>query len=820
VRFALAIAAAVSWAPAVTLADPAAQLTGYETEIRNLSENLPTAQQLAAPDLGTNRLVDAEVSFGLGDYNAAATALFDFVNKPGPDAEAATYYLAESLYAKGDRGAALIYFTQLGNAATMNSRYYQPALGRLVELAIDSPGGDDAGATPWLSKLDAIPPGLRMPLVPYIRGKYAYSQGKYDEALAYFQDVPKSSDFDLQSQFFVGTIQINKQDLPRAIQTYTDLTERVPRTASDRRVMELAQLALGRLYYERDQFGKSIDSYLMVDRHSDLFPDALYEVSWVYVKNKQYDKALRALELLSRSEPDSARTPTIRILEGNLRIRKAQMIRSAQVEGTGAAADDPAIEYDKANQVFSETHDMYFPGYVALSHIIVDKADPSRYMAQLAGRSQRAFQIAAPLPDEAAVLIREEPGVQRLIGVDGDLADVRRNLMETRETIDELGAVVAKHDTFDAYPSLAMRRHRIATIQDALAKLRDDLADQQLQLVNPSGDLSRLTATRKQLSEQYRAQPPVDKTHTDNIVQASKSFDGIEKTADEVDAALDTAGAMAVALRVYPNIPDSLSSQSQSGLADAAKESKEIDDELADVRRELRLGRDLSQVEDDTAATRDARAKLTAAQDAEHRVLAGFASASRDPKKSQELAALGDRASRIASQLDQLDQQINGIADQGMQLTKAALDTERGNLAALEKELADDSAEEDSGANDVLGAGFADARLRLYEIDIRTDVGNVDVAWSQKEDTDDDVKRLTLARSRELKQLKDEFRDILEEAAPKPVEKHNKVDLPPPPTDANSNERVAPGNGTGATNPAVKPDQPKPTPDKKPGGSR
>src|SRR4029077_18079344 len=130
-----------------------------------------------------------------------------------------------------------------------------------------------------------------------------------------------------------------------------------PRTANDRRMIELSQLALGRLYYERDQASKSIASYLLCDRHSHRFPDALYEVAWVYVKSKQYDKALRALELLAQSDPQSTKTPTVRILEGNLRIRKAQMIRGAQILGTIDAKeqDDPATEYDRAVQVFTET---------------------------------------------------------------------------------------------------------------------------------------------------------------------------------------------------------------------------------------------------------------------------------------------------------------------------------------------------------------------------------------------------------------------------------------------------------------------------------
>ena len=62
----------------------------------------------------------------------------------------------------------------------------------------------------------------------------------------------------------------------------------------------------------------------------------------------------------------------------------------------------------------------------------------------------------------------------------------------------------------------------------------------------------------------------------------------------------------------------------------------------------------------------------------------------------------------------------------------------------------------------MLGASFKDVKAKFYDVIIRTDVGNVDVSWSQKEDADDDVKRLNLSRQRELKQLKDEFKDILD----------------------------------------------------------
>jgi TolA-binding protein len=330
--------------PAFADGDIGGKLSSYEQEARNLGTDLPKPNEVTSSQ-GQRRLVDAQVSFSLGDYDQAALILFDLVGKTsGPDKETATYYLGESLFQKGDKGAAHQYFTEI--AGNSMSRFYQQALVRLVEISIamnDAPGGADA-----LAKLQSLSGASAA--VPYAKGKFAFYQDKYDDAIAAFNEVPKGSEWELQALYYSAATQVAKKDLAKATDAFTDLINRKPKTSADRRVIELGQLALGRLFYEREQPSKSIDTYLQVDRHSDLFPDALYETAWVYVKSKQYDKALRALELLEQSDPQSQKTPTTRILEGNLRIRKAQAIRLAQVNGTVATGDtsDPGTEYDKA----------------------------------------------------------------------------------------------------------------------------------------------------------------------------------------------------------------------------------------------------------------------------------------------------------------------------------------------------------------------------------------------------------------------------------------------------------------------------------------
>ena len=205
---------------------------------------------------------------------------------------------------------------------------------------------------------------------------------------------------------------------------------------------------------------------------------------------------------------------------------------------------------------------------------------------------------------------------------------------------------------------------------------------------------------------------------------------------------------------------------------------------------------------------------MRAAQDAEHRALAGIAATSRNRERSQQLVAIGDRAGRLAEQLASTLRQIDGVVDQGLQEIRGTIRQERATLAAYKTELAGHEAESRSIGATVLAARFKDVKAKFYDIVIRTDVGNVDVSWSQKEDTDDDLKRLNLSRQRELKQLRDEFKDILDAATPNPSSPAKKPAAPAPepapfgsPDKATPGQRIAPVERAGApAAPTVRPD--------------
>jgi tetratricopeptide (TPR) repeat protein len=801
-------AALLVLAPAVANADDiASKLTSYEAEAHGLSAELPNPNELGAPS--HKRLIDAEISYSLGDYDAAALVLLDLTSKQqalGSDLEPATYYLAESLYQKGDLGAARGYFEQLVVSGNAFAKYYQASLERIVEIGIKN---KDADVSDFVSRLAGLSGSVRQPSVPYVLGKYSYAQNKYDEAIALFNEVPKGSDYELQALYFSGTTQVAKKDLAKASDIFADLIARKPRTATDRRVIELGELALGRLHYEREEASKSIDAYLLVDRHSDLFPDALYEVAWVYVKGKQYDKALRALELLEQSDPTSTKTPTTRILEGNLRIRKAQMVRQAQVNGTISTGDvsDPATEYDKAAKIFTETHDVYMPSYQALSQMVDGNLDPASFIAQIAGRQQHVFQLAAPIPEAAAQWLRDEPAVQRFVGVETDLGDVQSDIQETENTIQQLEGVIAAKDHAGLYPAIAGKRARIDAIQQDLVRLRSAIHDK-AGVASPE---------RKAMESQYFALGNPEQAFTERVAIAREGFDKIDNDATDIDATIGSAQAMAVAVRKYANdvLPSDRRTSVQSQLDDAAKEAQAIEDELAAVHREIDLGKDLASIGDDgIAQARALRKQVTAAQDNEARSMG-----------TNELA---QRAMRLADSLDQMDAKMAQTVEQSLEQAKATLADAEKQLAAYKSELAGYDTEAKTDGAGVLAASFKNVKAKFYDVIVRTDVGNVDVAWSQTQDNDDDLKRLNLTRSRELKQLKDEFKDVLDEGTQKPSAPKKQSELPPAtegpngsPDKGAGDQRVSPGSGATQTGTqTVKPDEQKKGGAVKKGGSK
>ena len=775
--FAAALASVPTAARADVLDDIGRKLGSWDGEAQTLGRGLAKPPSPSAPqERYQRRLIDAQVAFSVGRYEEAALMLYDVVaaGKRGRDYDTALYYLAESLFQKGDKVAARTYYTQLVADVGSSSRFYQQSLERLIELSLVL--RDPTGVDGWLQLLDGVPADKRRASVPYVRGKYAYSLDQFDEALRWFAEVPKTSEYSFQAQYFTAVVHVAQKDLGKATQVFTDILARQPKTNDDRRVIELSQLALGRLYYEREQPSKAIDSYLLIDRKSDLFDEALYEVAWVYVKGKQFDKALRALELLALTDPTSSKLPTVRILEGNLRIRKAQTVKQQQVMGM-IQKERPEDEYAKAETVFVDTHDTYAPAHDELNKIIAANADPQQFLAQITGRTSKTFEVNATMPDLAASWIREEPDVQRVVAIETDLGDIQSNIADAEETIARLEATLSSPARVNIYPTLAAKRNRAGELLQNVSLSRRQLADEENKLAarfaqgNEGAELERLKAQRQEIVARAQAGAPTGGDLGDQLKHARGEVDALDQQTSEVQVAVETTQATVVAIKKFladssPPPPKQQKQVYEKTVSELEPEIESMQAELDEIRRELTLARDQAGTD---AAERDKqlRAELAGVLEAEHAAAAKVLArqTGKDVQRAEKIVELMATADRVASRLDEAISAIDAVVDSALVDVKGTVEKERAELGAYRREFLTAEAESRALGGTVLGESFREVKSKFYDVLIRTDVGVVDVSWSQKEDTDEDLRRMTLDKQREVKQLRDEFTDLIEEGS-------------------------------------------------------
>jgi tetratricopeptide (TPR) repeat protein len=760
--------------------DVGRRLSAHEEEAMRLSSGVrrPPRRAQRSRGVADRRLIDAQVAFGMGDYDDAAVMLYDYVEKNpnSPSYDSALYYLGEALFLKRDYVAARTYFAQLVEQRGPSSRYYQQALERLLELTLELNDGSDVAA--WLKALDNIPEGKLRPSVPYVRGKYAYFQDDFDTALRYFNKIGKNSAYWFQSRYFVGTTHIAKGQLGKAARAFEELTEVRARNKDERRVVELAQMALGRIHYERDQPSKAIDRYLMVSRRSDLFDEALYEVAWVYVKNKDFDKALRALELLALTDPSSSKLPYVNILEGNLRIRRARNIND--MEATRPTAGNSEEEYSKALEVFEKTRDLYADSHEQLTRIKAEQTDPRAFLDQITGRASDAFQVKSTLPPVAAAWLRQEPEVGRVIEIEGDLGKIREEIVEAEATIGRLEQAMNSTARFNIFPDLAARYTRSVDLQEDIFRLRRRLASEGRRIAMPHAfpedreALRDLAQKREHLAALLDALPHADAPYSQRIELARRDYQLLDKESSEVVVILDSTESQLTALKKYMAeggekvLQRKDAVEVQKTINEVTGELDQLRSDLEGLRRETTLARDLvaSEMADNTL---NLRGELQVALDEEQRVLDRIAKRARgaDRAKLDQISGLAIKASAINTRLAELTQTINEVVDSAFAEIRDSMVEEKARLVAYKREFSNYGVESRDLGGQVLATSFDAVTGKFHDILIRSDVGVVDVAWSRKESTDEHKRRVTLDQARERKILDSEYSEVIEAARAK-----------------------------------------------------
>ena len=380
--------------PTVAWAGPDDELSTATTEVSAIDREAATvsgAVQKAEAERLTpeQRVANGELLYRSKDYARAGVVfseiLEEFPDTPSyPDAlwlRAETYYAShEYLAARRDYRA----LVDRGSEARFNP-YFARALSRLVDVSLrvdDLKGLDDVFA-----RLGQVPPSQVDAGFNYAKGKAYFARKDYPNASASFQAVGPSTPYTHQAHYFLGLVQMKiaqeaqpravdpnaktsaKQSVPVnykvAIDTFHAAAELPPDSDDHKHVIDLSWMAIGRLFYEMEQYGQAADAYSKVGRESPEFDTMLYELAWVYVRLGDVERSERALEVLSIADPSSPLVGEGTLLRADLLLRAGafdkaltlyQQVKQqydpmrAKVEDFLTSTTDVAVYYDKLSQ--------------------------------------------------------------------------------------------------------------------------------------------------------------------------------------------------------------------------------------------------------------------------------------------------------------------------------------------------------------------------------------------------------------------------------------------------------------------------------------
>ena len=700
---------------------------------------------------GASAFVDA-------DYDSAVIFFYDLVEDPvfqrEPNYDDALYYLAESLFQQRNLLGARHFFRTL---LDLHRSHYGQALQRYLTIAdkLDDFTNLDHYLDAARGANGALPPE-----VAYVYGKWLFERHdlplaqRSKQATAVLEPLTLTPGPEqLAAKYLVGVVQVQQGNYDEANQTFTALVALPPGGERDRRIIELAQLARGRIDYEQSHYSAAIDAYQNIDRDSPHFVESLYEIAWVFVKKGQYDKALRATEILDELAPDSILAPEAKILQAHLQLKLAH--------------------YTEARKAYKNVVNAYAPVRDEVDALLALHPDPVKYFDELLARNDKEFDVTSLLPPAARRWATTQHDVADALQVSSALGTSKQGVTDSNQiaaqilrALDEKGA--------NAFPVLQEGFRKAEAVDATLTHCAQRLVDLRRALLQGQmGDLARkLTAAQQARAALEPAFQSLPKSDADVIQRRARyvaRLDDLDRTAFQLGQQLDgfTAALNAVEKWVHdthasrPRDP-SAEGKFLSDVKDVRTSVVELTAEVEGVRQSVKSEKLRS---GNVSADDRVRAQYQAAVDAERAILS---------QASANLDATGQAlATRIAQDEQRIDAdrkrvgaakaQLQAAVAHKAQVIRAAVAQEQGKLSGYDAEVGQVS----SSARDLVGRiafdSFTRVRKQFYDLVLKADVGLVDVAWTKKQDDTKKIQALSKEKDKQMKGLDEEFKEVLKD---------------------------------------------------------
>jgi len=770
----------VAWAE-----DPEAALTVAKQQIDAVAAEVGSIEHIVAakggaPRTPEKRIAEATLLMGVKDYDRAADVLNEVVEQFPKHATAfpdALRLLGETYFQSKQYLSARRVFQQIVDSSDDRrfAAYRDHAVVRLVDVAMRT--GDLAPLRTLLTTLSTkVPAGEASSVLGYARGRALYALDDLPGAKAMLSGVGTDCEYVHQARYLLGVLAVKeatpvdaagatpgapaaptpKNHYAAAIEAFKDVTKLPPDTVEHRHVIDLAWLAVGRLFYEPDRWTEAVESYNHIDRSSAEFPVMLYELAWVYVRLGDVTRARRALEVLAVAAPDHPDIADASLLRADLMLRAGQ--------------------FEKSLKVYESVRGTYDVLREKVAAFLKATTDPKAYFDTLNQEQLELFESSSGLPPLALRWARDGSDGPAAFAVVEDIAICRQLIKQSNEMIDRLNAVLSSPNRVRALPELKNASEKGLGLLNTVALARLRLGGG-LDQVQADGDLPpglRALRDRRKALEQRLGLVPVtagdfDARENDARRQWNQASQSLQRLELELDTLQATINGLRRVIQDGPQAgvvrdPAQLQTVMQ-GLNEQQAVVKTYRIQIAELRRMTEGGKvqvgfgDRRFVED--AETRKAyRDALWQEMESSARGEGGAELASY-AKRAQPMLQQGDdtdgRIDRALADLDRL------IATRAGEL-RTVVQQETANIVEYSLALEQLDQEARLVVGSVAMRNFKNVGERFRNIVLRADVGVTEEAWELREEQLTRVRRLRIERARGEKLLQDELSEVLDDS--------------------------------------------------------
>jgi tetratricopeptide (TPR) repeat protein len=715
------------------------------------------------------KLANGELLFRMNDYGRAIVVLSEileaYANTPSyPDAlwlRGETYYAAHDYLAARRDYRALVDH----GAEPRFQAYFGRALARLVDVALRLNDPPETLASIF-DKFNQVPPAQIDAGLLYAKGKAYFHQGAYNDATAAFSQVAKGTAYTHQARYFQGLVALKiaraaggdptrkgptSANYKQAIEAFRVVTEQPPDNPEHKHVIDLAWMAVGRLFYEMEQYQQASEAYAKVNRDSPEFDTMLYELAWVYVRLGDVQRADRALEVLMVSDPNSPYIGDGTLLRADLLLR--------------------AGAFDRALVLYQSVLAQYDPMRAKVESFLDSTKDVSVYYDKLAQQQLDLLDQNEQLPPLAIRWAREAEDGPLAFAVIDDVNECKTLIRESNILIDKLTALMGASNRVRAFPELEAGETAALSLVNRISRARLTIAHQldRDESGDLGGEIGQVRQRRRALMAAIEGLPVTQEDFGRREQQGRQQWNTVSqeltRRSAEVDALKASINGLRRMLSDGPQqgvVRDPAALQRFQAELDANEHDlKRYHDEIVEIRRQIDMGRAQIGIGDaryqNDAVARD---QFRDALEQEVRLASSGAGGGGAQRFASQAGAVLSEATQYESQLVAALRQLEGQVAQRSGQMEQKVETERQNIGKYQAQL--DAL--DNEARDLVGhvaqRNFGLVKDKLRNIVLRADVGVTEQAWEVREEELDRVRSLQTERARQEQLLDEELKEV------------------------------------------------------------